>query len=95
MSFNAYIMAQSHYRHHPEPAEGLEASRRVGFALFYQELERANGLAAMNNQMRQRIDLLLEALFDLVESVLTARNVDAFAMALRIRNLIDEFGERE
>lgn len=81
-------------RRRPDAMEGLEASRRVGFAMFYQELERANALSIANHQMRERIDVLLQALLDLVNAVLSARNVDAFAMALRIANLIREFEDQ-
>lgn len=76
-------------RHYPE--EGLEASRKVGWAKFYVELERADGYAALNHQLRERIEVLLEALVSLVDSVLTDNRLDAFAQAHRVRTLIDEF----
>jgi len=76
-------------RHYPD--EGLEASRKVGFALYYQQRERADGLAVVTHQQRIRIDLLLESLLDLVHSVLTERNIEAFAFALRVQDLINKF----
>ena len=93
----AYRMTTT-YRPRPQrhfPAEGLEASRKVGFALYYQERERADGLAVVTHQQRLRIDMLLEALLDLVEAVLRERNLSAFALALRIRTLIDQFGRED
>jgi hypothetical protein len=72
------------------PIEGLEASRRVGWARFYIERERADGLAVMNRQQRDRLDALLESLMQLVDAVLHERNLDAFATAYRIQALIEE-----
>jgi hypothetical protein len=86
-----YAMSNGNPRSRHQPLEGLEASRKVGFALFYQQRERADGLAVINHRQRERIELLLEALLELVDAVLSARNIDAFAFALRIRDLIDRF----
>ena len=89
------LIMSSRYRTHPEPAEGLEAARRVGWAKFYAELERAEGLSTMNHQQRERISLLLGVLADLVEAVLTAKNLDAFAQAMKIQTLLDALGRDE
>ena len=71
--------------------EGLEASRRVAWARFYDELEHNGQLERVNNILRDRITTLLPVLLDLLDAVLSKRNVDAFAEAYRIRTLIDEF----
>lgn len=94
MNDHVFAMSQQH-RPRSTPLDGLEASRRVGWARFYDELERCGQLEAVNNMLRQRIHTLVPELLDLVDAVLTKRNVDAFAAAYRIRTLVDEFLERE
>lgn len=71
------------------PLDGIEASRRVGWARAYAEQERADQLAALNHMLRERLDTLLPEFLDLIEAVLT-KPQDAFARAYRVRALIEE-----
>jgi hypothetical protein len=84
------------YRYRPpQPAEGLEAARKVGWAKFYQQLERAETLAGLSHRQRDRIKLLMEALRDLTGAVLHAKNLEAFGLACRIQSLLDELDAEE
>jgi hypothetical protein len=88
-----YAMTSPGQRRPHYPAEGLEASRKVGWARFYVEQERADGLATINHVQRERIETLLEALARLVDAVLTSKNVEAFAFAYSIRVMLDRLEE--
>lgn len=69
----------------------LDATARVGWAKFYDEQRMANAAIHQNHVLLDRINVLLEALFDLVDDVLHGRNLKAFSTAMRVKALIEEF----
>jgi hypothetical protein len=64
---------------------GLEASRRVAWAKFYDEQDLAQHLQARVAQLLVDFDASFTQLMDLAHAVLHAPNAEAFAMAYRIR----------
>lgn len=80
-------------RHVARAIDGLEASRRVGWAKFYEQLERADSTEADNEALRARLATLIELLFELTDAVLRKRNVEAFAVAYRVEMLVAEFDQ--
>lgn len=72
------------------PLDGIEASRRVGWARAYAAQERADQLAQLNHVLRDRLDTLLPEFLDLVDAVLHRKPVEAFKLAYRVEQLIDE-----
>jgi predicted membrane chloride channel (bestrophin family) len=75
------------------PLSGLEASRRVAWAKFYEERDHSGHLAAMNAVLVERVETLVPEFLDLIDSVLSARNIEAFAHAYRCREIIRDFME--
>jgi hypothetical protein len=75
----------------PRAIDGAEASRRAAWAKYYEQRGRADALSAISAGLRNQVDNLLPLLLDLVDSVLTRRNQDAFANAYRVRRAIEEF----
>jgi hypothetical protein len=73
------------------PLEGLEASRRVGWAMYYEQVDLNERQAVVVNSLRRQNEALLDELDELSWSVLTKRNIIAFAHAFRIRTLVDKF----
>lgn len=63
----------------PAYIDGIEASRRVGWAKFFEE-------AAANDQLEMVNGVLLDELNALAEAVLAGRKAEAFSRAWRIRN---------
>ena len=77
----------------PRSIDGVEASRRAAWAMYYTELERSNGVIAVNAMLRERVTTLLEWLIDLTNAVLDDKNLEAFAAAYRIREAMRRFEE--
>lgn len=82
-------------RIHVEVAEGAEASRRVAWAKYYEELDRADRLATLKMMADARCEDLVEMLMQLTDAVLTKSNLQAFAIAYRIKEAVDRFLEHE
>jgi hypothetical protein len=78
-----------------DAAAGLDASRRVAWARFYEEADRASQLSQANAMLRERLAILIPILYDLIDSVLSKRNMDAFAEAYRIKGIIEDYLERD
>lgn len=70
---------------------GLDASRRVGWARYFEEAKRANDLERAAAVLRERIDTLVPEFLHLVDSVLHDRNLEAFGQAYRVQSLLDEY----
>jgi hypothetical protein len=70
---------------------GLDASRRVGWAKYFDEVEYSRQLQTLCDLYRDRIEVLVPEFLVLVESVLHERNVEAFNRAWRVQTLIDEY----
>lgn len=66
---------------HPDLVAALDASRRVGWARYYQEREVAE-------RLEDRLRTLVPAILDLVDAVLYEKNCDAFARAYRLDQLV-------
>jgi hypothetical protein len=75
----------------PRAVDGAEASRRVAWAKFYDELDHSQRLQVVNAMLRARTDDLVALLLELTDSVLHSRNVEAFAFAYRVQTAIDDF----
>ena len=78
-------------RPHCDTVDGLDASRRVGWAMFYEELDQRQRLQVVNAMLRTRADDLVELLMELVDSVLHDRNLDAFAVAYKVQEAVERF----
>jgi hypothetical protein len=75
----------------PRTIDGAEASRRAAWAKFYEQQGRTNAMGAIAAGLRSQVEELVPLLLDLVDSVLTRRNQDAFANAYRVRQAIEDF----
>lgn len=59
--------------------EGIDASRRVGWARYFDAVEKQESAEILNRA-------LLDVLYELADAVLYERNLAAFALAYRIRH---------
>jgi hypothetical protein len=75
----------------PRAIDGAEASRRVAWAKFYEELDHAQRLQVVNAMLRARTDDLVSLLLELTDSVLHSRNLDAFALAYKVKQAVEDF----
>lgn len=66
------------YSHQWEVLEGIDASRRVGWAKYFDEHEAREQAEMLNATM-------LSVLYDLADAVLDGRKFEAFGIAFRVR----------
>jgi hypothetical protein len=78
---------------HHKVVDGTEASRRAAWAKYYEELEQNKTLQQLNEILVDRVTVLLELLEQMTEAVLRKRQVDAFAMAYHVQEMVDTFME--
>jgi hypothetical protein len=71
--------------------DGLDGARRYAFARMYAAEEDARQFERLCEVLRDRVDVILYEHLELLDAVLTARNTDAFARALRTKQVIDKF----
>ena len=84
-------------RTHCDSVDGMDAARRVAFAKMYEALDQVGDLNRANAILRDRITVVLQEMDELVDHILTGRNIDAFKHALALRQLLDQRarGERD
>jgi hypothetical protein len=71
-----------------DPVAQLDASRRVGWAKYYEQSEHVEQLEALNRVLRSRVEDLVPEFLRLKDAVLHERNVVAFNQAYRVEQLI-------
>jgi hypothetical protein len=69
----------------------LESRAKVGWAKYYDTQRENEQLQQMIDVLKERLETLIPYTLRLTESVLTKRNIDAFADAYKLHNLINEF----
>lgn len=72
-------MASSRFGRDWDVLEGIDASRRAGWAKYYDAIDGQEAAESLNRA-------LLDVLFDLADAVLAGRSFAAFALAWRIRH---------
>jgi hypothetical protein len=71
--------------------DGLDGQRRYAWARAFAAEADARQLERLCEVLRDRVDVILYEHLELLDAVLSQRNVDAFARAWRTRQILDRF----
>ena len=88
-------MPKRRRRRSPDPWQkivlGIETSRRVGWARYYDEAAHSRQLQLLADGLRERIETLVPEFLSLVDAVLYERNLEAFSQAYRVQVLLEDY----